>query len=169
MSAKHCLNSSDQPTQPCNLLLLLLPVCSALSSVTELHLAYKAPSQPCTPAPNLTADSAAWAQLHLRQLSLADLAVPAAVLQQLANLPGGGLSSLELSNCKVESSPRQVAKVLAGGWRVEGKQHSCHEQGALCAQHAMCWLLSLNAALHAYHVPVVASARWRYCADMSFA
>uniref|UniRef100_A0A383W516 Uncharacterized protein n=1 Tax=Tetradesmus obliquus TaxID=3088 RepID=A0A383W516_TETOB len=84
---------------------------SQLSALTELHLAYQCKS--ASPPPNLAAESAAWQDLPLRQLSLIGVAVPAAALQQLAEL-AAGLTSLELDRCSFESSPRQVAKVLSG-------------------------------------------------------
>ncbi|WIA21997.1 hypothetical protein OEZ85_004351 [Tetradesmus obliquus] len=61
--------------------------------------------------PNLAAEAAAWPGLPLRQLSLHGLSVPVAVLQRLAELPGG-VRSLELNFCEFGCTPRQVAKVL---------------------------------------------------------
>ena len=86
--------------------------CSQLSALTELHLAYRHKTLPSPP--NLAAEAAVWASLPLRQLSLHGVEVPTAVLQRLAELPGG-VPSLELDCCEFEGTPRQVAKVLKGG------------------------------------------------------
>jgi hypothetical protein len=102
-----------------NLLLLLPPhlscahlsCCSRHPGLTELALAYK-PKPGAAPL-KMVAESAAWAGLPLRQLSLQEVEVPAAALQQLAAL-SPGLSSLELVGCRFECGPCAVAKVLAG-------------------------------------------------------
>lgn len=88
---------------------------SWLPTLTELHLAYSCKTFPSPP--NLAAEAAAWPGLPLRQLSLHGLSVPVAVLQRLAELPGG-VRSLELNFCEIESTPRQVAKVLKGMYKL---------------------------------------------------
>jgi hypothetical protein len=98
----------------CWVLLHVSANCSQLCALTELHLAYK--YKLGSPPPNMAAESAAWPGLPLRHLSLADVALPEAALQRLAELPS--VTSLELDKCSFENSPRQVAKVLEGERRV---------------------------------------------------
>lgn len=132
---------------------------SWLPTLTQLHLAYSCKTFPSPP--NLAAEAAAWPGLPLRQLSLHGLSVPVAVLQRLAELPGG-VRSLELNFCKhaapggqgaerhVQASRAQDAQavpcpsqLLPDGWHARADAHaglhpSSHTGGRRHATRQLC-------------------------------